>query len=350
MVLNVRRSPLTLSLALCGLVLVSVALPLRAQTGAARPEAAKLEEAGGLLEQGQYKEAVKAFKEAGKLAGGPCVECSLGLAKAYNKLGAYKEAQKVLPEVFQGTEDKGVLALAYAEQGMALFLAGQSDPKRYPEAEASYRKVLELSGGTAHTARYNLAIVLLRMERDAEGVALLKEYLEREPDAPFAESAKELIENPVRARKRLVPDFEVATLSGDYLTAEGLRGKVVLLDFWATWCTPCVQAIPGLRRMSRQMEKDPFMLLSLSVDQDAATVKSFVSQYQMAWPQVWDERSELAQKMGVRGFPTYLLVSHEGEIVYSVSGWGPRIEQEIVSKVSAAIRAAKKSAKKGTEG
>jgi thioredoxin-like negative regulator of GroEL len=349
MVPNARRYSLALRLAVCGFVLASISPSLRAET-ATPPEAAKLEEARDLLEQGNPKEAVKAFKEAGKLAGGPCVECSLGLAKAYNKLGAYKEAQKVLTEVFQGTEDKGLLAIAYAEQGMALFLGAQDDPKRYPEAEAAYRKVLELSGGTANMARYNLAVVLLRMERDAEGVALLKEYLDREPDARFAGDARELIENPVRARKRLVPDFEVATLSGDYLTTEGLRGKVVLLDFWATWCTPCVQAIPGLRRMSRQMDKDPFVLLSLSVDQDTATLKSFVAQHQMTWPQVWDERSELSHKMGVSGFPTYLLVSHEGEIVYSVSGWGTRIEQELASKVAAAVRAAKKSAKKGKEG
>ena len=349
MVPNVRRYPLALPLAVCGLVLASLALPLRAETGAP-PEAAKLEEARDLLEQGNAKEAVKVFKEAGKLANGPCVECSLGLAKAYNKLGAYKEAQKVLPEVFQGTQDKKLLALAYAEQGMALFLAAQNDPKRYPEAEAAYRKVLELSGGTANMARYNLAGVLLRMERDAEGVALLKEYVEREPDSQLAESARELIENPVRARKRLVPDFELPTLSGDYLTAEGLRGKVVLLDFWATWCAPCVKAVPDLRRMSRQMEKDPFVLLSLSVDQDAATVKSFVAEHQMTWPQVWDEHSELARKMGVSHFPTYLVVSHEGEIVYSATGWGPGVEQELTSKIAAAVRAAKKSAKKGTEG
>lgn len=344
MVPKVRRRCL-----LCGFVLAFVALPLAAQS-ADPPEAVKLQEGRDFLEQGNPKEAVKAFKEAGKLANGPCVECSLGLAKAYNKLGAYKEAQKVLPEVLQGTEDKNLLIRAYAEQGMAFFLAAQNDPKRYPEAEAAFRKVLELSGGTLNTARYNLAGVLLRMERDAEGVVLLKEYLEREPDGPFAESARELIENPLRARKRLVPDFELPTLSGDYLTAEGLRGKVVLLDFWATWCAPCVQAIPDLRRMSRLMEKDPFVLLSLSVDQDVATVKSFVAEHQMSWPQVWDDHSELARKMGVNHFPTYLLVSHEGEIVYSATGWGPGVERELASRVAAAVRAAKKSAKKGTEG
>src|SRR5262245_50378482 len=77
-------------------------------------------EADRLAEEGQYKEAVKAFKEADKLANGSCLECRLGLARAFNKLGAYRETLKNVDAVLQQASDKNLLIGAYNEQGVAL--------------------------------------------------------------------------------------------------------------------------------------------------------------------------------------------------------------------------------------
>lgn len=306
----------------------------------------KLEEGQELLEEEKYSEAVRVLREADKLAKGSCVECHLELARAFNKLGAGRDALKHAEAALRlAAGDDRRLADMYNEKGLALLALAGEDPKQLAAAEEALRQALERTGGRSNAARFNLGYVLLRMSRDAEGVAVLQEYLARDPQAPSAEAARDLIKNPLRARKRLVPDFELVTLDGTFITSEDLRGKVVLLDFWGTWCAPCVAAIPTLRNWSRRMEKSPFVLLSISVDSDEPVLREFVEKNQMQWPQVWDRRHEFAYKCQVEGFPTYVLVSHEGEVLYKARGWGPQIEQELQGKIFFAIQAAKKSGK-----
>lgn len=297
-----------------------------------------------LLEEGRHNEAIKAFKKADKASGGNCVECQLGLAAAFNHLGAFNDALKNTQSVMKLTSDTASLIRAYHHQGLALFALAGDDMGKLKQAEEAFRRTLELSQGKANTARFNLGMVLLRQTRDAEGVALLKEYLEKEPESKDAELARSLIANPDRARKNLLPDFETVTLTGDYLTAEDLRGKVVLMDFWFTSCPPCQRALPGLRKMSRKMADSPFVIVSVSTDQDQATLREFIARNGMEWPQVWDKDHELVRKLGITSYPTYLVVSHEGEILYSTRGWSERVDMEVAQKVAGAIKAAKKSA------
>jgi thioredoxin-like negative regulator of GroEL len=341
------RNRVFAGLAACVLALVSPAAFAEPAQKPATVE--KLEAANDLFEEGKYNEAVKAFKEADKLANGACPECRLGLARAFNKLGAYKEVLRNVDAVLGMTQDRNHLLLAYNEQGLALLSLAGDDPKQLNQAEKAFRQVLDMSGGKLNAARFNLASTLLRLARDEEGVALLKEYLAKDPQAPSAEIAKDLIANPLRARKRLIPDLEMVTLAGDYLTSEELRGKVLLVDFWGTWCAPCVAAVGSLRSLSRRMDGEPFLIVSISNDSDEATLRAFIAKEQMTWSQVWDKDRKLNHKFGIEHFPTYLLVSPEGEIVYSVSGWGDGIERELQSKVFWAVKSAKKSAKQAAQ-
>lgn len=308
------------------------------------PQEEAIQTALDLFEEAKYPAAIKAFRQADKLANGVCADCQIGLARAYNKMGAHKEALKSVDAALRLTTDLNLVLAAYHEQGMAWLASAGDDPAKLQEAEKAFRQVLERSQGKVNAARFNLGVTLLRMERDSEGVALLKEYLAREPDGKSAEEARALVDNPVRARKNLLPDFAVATLAGDYMSSDDLRGKVVLLDFWATWCAPCQAAIPDLRSLNRRRAKDPFMLVSISVDQDEKTLREHVARNEMTWPQVWDKNSELFRKLNAQALPTYVLVDPEGEIVYTTRGWGPSVEREIEARVFSAVRRARKSA------
>ncbi len=93
-------------------------------------------------------------------------------------------------------------------------------------------------------------------------------------------------------------------------------GKVVLLDFWATWCGPCVGSIPDLRELAGAYPKDAFEILGIRVDDEAETVTDFMTDEPMPWAQ-WHvgENSELARTWQIRVFPTYVVVNENGLIM-----------------------------------
>jgi peroxiredoxin len=333
---------------LAGLVtaglLALLSFPVLADPPRAPVPTDKLLEGRGQYDAGKYKDAVRTFKEADKLTNGSCAECRLWLAKALDKVGAYKESLKNLDSVQGMTTNPTILVGAYNERGVTLVALAEGDPKRLEPAAEAFRKALDLSEGKVNAIRFSLGVTLLQMSRDAEGVALLKEYLAKGPGAADAEVARKLVANPLRARKKIV-DFELTTLTGEHLTAEGLRGKVLFLDFWGTWCPPCVASVSSLRSLSQQLKDEPFELISISTDTDERALREFIAKKQMDWPQVWDQGQAFTRQCGIHSFPTYVLVSSEGEILHVGSGWGTGTERDINSRVRAALGDLQKSAK-----
>ena len=324
------------------LLLVLATATAQAQPASTPAGADLLQAADDSMHAGDFKEAIRQYKQADKASGGSCVACQLGLAKAFNAVGAHKEVLKSVEMVLRLTTDKQALSIAYNEQGLALLASADGDQDKLKQAEAAFRQVIAL--GDPAPAHFNLGVALLRLGRDEEGVAALRVYLERDPGSARAATARELIEKPLRARKRLLPDLELVTLAGDYLTTDDLRGRVVLFDFWGTWCPPCRAAVPELKRLHARMKKAPFALISVSNDSDEPTLRQFIAENGMEWPQVWDKDRQILGKLEIQRFPTYLLVDHEGEVVYSASGWGPSVEREIEARIGSAVRVAKKAA------
>ena len=309
---------------------------------------AELDKARRALQQQRYHEAARSFRQADKLAGGRCADCQLGLAKALNRVPDYLGALAAADAALAAAPDDFLRAHALNERGLALLALGPRDAKRYEAAAEAFAQVLAISGGSANAARVNRAEALIRLERRDEAVKLLEEYLRREPDGPSATRARELVGDPARVGKAIVPSFApsfaLETLAGEPLRDEHFRGKVLLLDFWATWCGPCVAAVPRLRRLANEMAAEPFVLLSVSVDRTPTLVEKFVARHKMDWPQVWDQGSAFTRRCGVQSYPTYLLVNHEGEVVFSKSGWSSAVERQLRKEIAAAIAAAKAAA------
>ena len=336
------------SLPVPALVLVFTAVqlaspPLRgAQPVAAQGVEALLAAGGRSLARGDFPAAVRYYGEADRVEGGRCAHCQLGLAKAHNGMGSHREALRSADSVLRRSDDPTLRRAAFNEQGIALLASANGDPAKLEHAARSFRQAIAIGG--APEAHFSLGLTLLRLGRDDEGTAALNQYLQLVPKAPNAQAAKDLIANPLRARKKLLPDLEMVTLDGVRVTTAGLRGKVVLLDFWGTWCAPCRAAVPDLRRLNARLQGSPFALVSISNDGDRTTLERFIAANEMAWTQVWDGEQTVIRDLAVRSFPTYVLVDHLGEVVFAASGWGPNVEREIETRVGSAVEEAKRSA------
>lgn len=140
-----------------------------------------------------------------------------------------------------------------------------------------------------------------------------------------------------------IPDFALSTLEGKTLRKKDLQGKVVVLDFWATWCVPCIKALPDLKALHEQMKGEPFTLISVSVDESKSDVAAFVKKNGMTWTQGWDGSGELTSNtFAVESFPTYIVLDHQGTLVYRQSGWSPgRSERALEAEVKKALDAAR---------
>ncbi len=128
-----------------------------------------------------------------------------------------------------------------------------------------------------------------------------------------AEQSKPSLQGVTHSR---APDFTLAGLDGTTLSLAGLRGKVVLLNFWATWCPPCKAEMPDLDALQREYgAAHDFVVVGVNVEEDPATVKSFVKKNGLSFPILLDSKSQVTtQLFGVRGMPTTLIIDREGFI------------------------------------
>jgi thiol-disulfide isomerase/thioredoxin len=120
------------------------------------------------------------------------------------------------------------------------------------------------------------------------------------------------------------------------LPAEDMHGKVVLLDFWASWCGPCRSALPKVRQLQSIYGGEEFMVVSVSEDNDEATWRGFVAEHQMGWAQRFDGNSSLMQQYRVQGLPTYVLLDRDGKEVQRYVGEDPG--QSVIERVGPAIK------------
>ena len=132
--------------------------------------------------------------------------------------------------------------------------------------------------------------------------------------AIFALMSRDTTPTPIAAGQT-APAFELPQLSGGApLRLSDLRGKVVLLNFWATWCKPCEDEMPSMERLSQQLKGQPFVLLAVSVDDDAAAVKAFVERLGLTLPVLLDPDKKVAASFQAYRFPETLLIDPGGVV------------------------------------
>ena len=147
------------------------------------------------------------------------------------------------------------------------------------------------------------------------------------PPRTFAEAEADLLTTIRHATVGgTLPEWTGRRLDGSEESLSAYRGRVVLIDFWATWCPPCIAVLPELRQLVSDLPADKFALLAISVDQELATVTGFMEKEPMPWDN-WHVgvSSEITRLLDVRGFPTYLIVDADGSILFNGNGPFPML-------------------------
>ncbi len=111
-----------------------------------------------------------------------------------------------------------------------------------------------------------------------------------------------------------VPDLEVKDISGNKLSMKDYRGQVVLLDFWATWCGPCIAEMPKLKKTFQEHKDQKFQIIGISLDKTKQPLEDYIKKEELGWVHYWDEDRKVRTEFGVKGIPTAFLIDGEGTI------------------------------------
>jgi peroxiredoxin len=115
-------------------------------------------------------------------------------------------------------------------------------------------------------------------------------------------------------------DFTLPDLAGNPVTLGDLRGKIVFLNLWATWCAPCRAEMPSMQRLYDRFKGREFAMLAVSEDTDADDVAAFVKELNLTFPILLDSSNRLPARFGVTGYPETFVIDRDGRVIKHVIG------------------------------
>jgi peroxiredoxin len=187
--------------------------------------------------------------------------------------------------------------------------------------------------GPLKQKRYTFVIVMLGLMVVA--AVMLWDHLRPPSNPPEPSRARESAAGPSTGLDALfaslgmhrpaqpseAPDFTLVSLEGRAFRLRELRGKLVLLNFWATWCAPCQHEMPSMERLYQTFKPMEFVLLAVSLDRQGAEVaRPFAAHLKLTFPILLDPASEVSRQYGVRGLPTTYLIDPDGLLIGAVIG------------------------------
>ena len=216
---------------------------------------------------------------------------------ALTQVGDTEEAIKSFRQLVENYPKATYFEPALLEMGLAYDRLSQHD-----KADAVYRQLIEhpkyRSRASARTAKRLLALE----KENRTGEIPTRSSHGGQPDALVGKKAI---------------DFNVKDLSGNDLSLEKYRGNVVLLDFWAVWCAPCIAEMPNVKQVYDKYKDDNFQIIGISLDQSRDKLVGYLEKEGITWPQVFDGngwQNRVAQMYGINAIPHMYLIDGDGVI------------------------------------
>jgi peroxiredoxin/Tfp pilus assembly protein PilF len=306
----------------CGLLWLLAALVVSslAQDNADGPTNEKAQktykQALDYIHQRMTAAALESFKKADKQDDGHCLACQKKMIRYGMELGEWKTAEtggeEMVPEA-QGTKNQ---ALAHYQLGIVFEAEGLDRHKD----EAFSRAHEEMSKALAAAPNFPDAYfldgqILAHLKQDDAAKKQFELFVKMKPeDDPNRQRALRYISDPDLARAKMAPAFAITTTEGQRVSLDDLKGKAVLLDFWATWCEACREALPHMREIAKKFQGQPLVILSVSLDDNEQKWKEFVAKNEMTWSQYRDGgfKGPVATLFGVRAIPQTFTIDADG--------------------------------------
>lgn len=302
------------------LLLLAILTPSLAQQSSDQPTNEKAQktykEAFSFLRERELPAALDSFKKADKQDGGHCIGCQKNMIKYGVEIRDWRIAEFAAEEMVAEAQGEKEVALAHYQLGKVLMHEGVDKHKE----EVFTRAHEQFSQALAAVANFPDAVfadgrALSNLKQDDAAKAKFEDFLKIcRADDPNRQRAVRYISRPELARARMAPAFAVTTLDGQHVSLDDLQGKVVLLDFWATWCGPCRQALPRIQSIAKHFQGQPLVIFSVSLDNDEMKWKEFITKNEMTWLHYRDGyfNGPIAKMFGVEAIPHTFTIDADG--------------------------------------
>ncbi len=158
-------------------------------------------------------------------------------------------------------------------------------------------------------------IMLLVLSTSGDGFFHRRKVPESDKMDLFTRLRVQKFEEPVVA-----PDFTLKDLKGTQVTLKNFKGRVVFLNFWATWCPPCRREMPSMERLNKQLKDRDFTMLAVDMQESEKQVRAFISEFSLSFPALLDLNGDISSLYGIVGLPTTYIIDREGKIIGKAVG------------------------------
>ena len=290
-----------------------------------------MNDAKQLLRKHDYSFARDAFAKANKISGNNCVRCLEDMFELEIGLHKSKDAQGSATRLMELATTPSEKSIAMAKSARALVQQAGDKPKppQLEAAHAAYQTALTTYPRNL-SARWEDACLLARMGQLDQAATEFSTCAESaSPTDPLRVRARHFAENPSLSLAKMAPGFEVTANDGSRFNLDNMGGRVVLIDFWATWCGPCNAELPHMKKIAKEFANDPLVIISISWDNNADKWKDFIAKNEMTWVQYRDADHKLSEQFGVNAIPHYFTIDSDGVLTAEMLGEGSDVEGKL---------------------
>lgn len=134
------------------------------------------------------------------------------------------------------------------------------------------------------------------------------------------------------------PDFTLKSHSGANLKLSELRGEVVMINFWASWCGPCRQEMPVLEELYARYQPLGFTVLGVNIEEDPSKARALLEELQVSFPVLFDTSNEVSRLYQVAAMPSTVLIDRDGNMRYLHKGYQPGLEQQYQEQIRSLVK------------